>query len=54
MNRVDAVLLCVVVFLGVNVAWLLLFSAAPAGATEPAAAGATEPAAGGNQPTQAT
>lgn len=29
-NRVDAVLLCVVVFLGVNVAWLLLFSPAPA------------------------
>ena len=30
-NRVDAVLLCVVVFLGVNVAWLLAFSAPATG-----------------------
>lgn len=33
-NRVDAVLLCVIVFLGVNVTWLLLFSA-PATDTPP-------------------
>ena len=39
-NRVDAVLLCVVVFLGVNVAWLLAFSAPPAG-TPPAGTPAT-------------
>ena len=29
--RVEAVLLCVLVFLGVNVAWLLLFGAPPTG-----------------------
>lgn len=39
-NRVDAVLLCVVVFLGVNVAWLLAFSA-PATGTPPAGTPAT-------------
>ncbi len=38
-NRVDAVLLCVVVFLGVNVAWLLLFSPAPPAAKKPTEAG---------------
>ena len=38
-NRVDAVLLCVVVFLGVNVAWLVLFSPAPAAPEKPTAAG---------------
>jgi hypothetical protein len=38
-NRVDAVLLCVVVFLGVNVAWLLLFSPAPAAAKKAAETG---------------
>jgi DMSO reductase anchor subunit len=42
-NRVDAVLLCVVVFLGVNVAWLLLFSPAPA-APEKAAETGNRPA----------
>ena len=39
-NRVDAVLLCVVVFLGVNVAWLLAFST-PATGSPPAGAPAT-------------
>lgn len=33
-NRVDAVLLCVVVFLGANLAWLLLFRPSPAAAVE--------------------
>jgi hypothetical protein len=38
-NRADAVLLCVVVFLGVNVAWLLLFSPATTAPKKAAEAG---------------
>ena len=44
--RVEAVLLCLLVFLGVNVAWLLLYAVSPAGAPRPAARGTgSDPAA---------
>jgi hypothetical protein len=43
---VEAVLLCLLVFLGVNEAWLLLYAVSPAGAPRAAAGGTgSDPAA---------